>query len=405
MHRLIPLAIGIALGVACGGGGGDYRPPGDDVRDLDQDQDGYTPNQGDCDDEVPDVHPEAHDPIGDDKDANCDGQDGIDADRDGYVDMGSGGEDCDDEDPSIYPGADEVGWDGIDQDCSGFDMEDYDVVAAGNTHNCAIRSTGRIDCWGDDANGTTFEPTSSGWESIAAGKNVTCALDEAGALECWGTDEFGVVSGAPSGVWTHVDVSEEHACVTHEYTGEGQCWGLDDGSGRLDDMPTGVAWKRLATGVNHTCGIDLSDDTAVCWGSNSSDQLDPLPGHFYKELALGHTHSCGIETDGRMECWGSNNLDQTVPDDRPGPYDFVGASFNHTCAIKQGSFPHCWGADFSGQSDDLPPGLMRHIDAGRDHSCGIRADNGAIRCWGSNSHGQIDSPSPEIEQDPDGTGG
>ena len=102
-----------------------------------------------------------------------------------------------------------------------------------------------------------------------------------------------------------------------------------------------------------------------------------------------------------MDCWGANDLGQVVPDDQPGPYDFVGATFNHTCAIKQGSFPYCWGADFSGQSEDLPSGLMSHIDAGRDHSCGIRADNGAIRCWGSNSHGQIESPSPAAEQDPD----
>ena len=108
MRRLTLIALLISAGFACGGGNRDYNNPATSARDTDEDGDGFTPNEGDCNDDDPDVHPDAHDPAGDGKDANCDGMDGVDADEDGYVDMGSGGDDCNDDDPSINPGELEI---------------------------------------------------------------------------------------------------------------------------------------------------------------------------------------------------------------------------------------------------------------------------------------------------------
>ncbi|RMF85416.1 MAG: PASTA domain-containing protein, partial [Nitrospirae bacterium] len=45
--------------------------------DLDGDGDGYTPNQGDCNDADAAIHPGAPDPPGDGVDQNCDGADGV----------------------------------------------------------------------------------------------------------------------------------------------------------------------------------------------------------------------------------------------------------------------------------------------------------------------------------------
>jgi hypothetical protein len=58
----------------------------------------------------------------------------------------------------------------------------------------------------------------------------------------------------------------------------------------------------------------------------------------------------------------------------------------------QGSIPQCWGADFVDQVGDMPTGLMRHMDAGRDHSCGITRELGSLVCWGSDIHGQSSPP-------------
>jgi len=83
----------------------------------DADNDGFTPCDGDCDDTQPSLNPNATDLVGDGVDQNCDGIDGTDSDGDGHASELSGGEDCDDADNSIFPGAVEVWYDGIAQDC------------------------------------------------------------------------------------------------------------------------------------------------------------------------------------------------------------------------------------------------------------------------------------------------
>ncbi len=52
-------------------------------------------------------------------DQNCDGVDGVDADRDGFASPPTGGLDCDDASAAVHPGADDPAGDGIDQNCDG----------------------------------------------------------------------------------------------------------------------------------------------------------------------------------------------------------------------------------------------------------------------------------------------
>ena len=117
---------------------------------ADADADGYTEDV-DCDDDNADIHPDATE-ICDGVDNNCDEavDEGFDADGDGYLDAESceGGEDCDDSDSGVHLGATELPYDGIDQDCDGEDLLDvdgdgYDAVEAGGT-----------DC--DDSDATVF---------------------------------------------------------------------------------------------------------------------------------------------------------------------------------------------------------------------------------------------------------
>jgi hypothetical protein len=82
----------------------------------DADGDGYTVEDGDCNDTLPEVNPGAEDTVGNDVDDNCDGTDGVDADQDGAASRASGGDDCNDADPDIaapidwYKDDDSDGW-------------------------------------------------------------------------------------------------------------------------------------------------------------------------------------------------------------------------------------------------------------------------------------------------------
>jgi hypothetical protein len=94
--------------------------------DIDDDGDGFTENQGDCNDGDADIHPNAIDVCGDGIDNDCAGGDetcavdprDIDDDGDGFTENQG---DCNDNDDEIHPNALEVCGDGIDNDCSGGD--------------------------------------------------------------------------------------------------------------------------------------------------------------------------------------------------------------------------------------------------------------------------------------------
>ena len=123
-----------------------------DGRDgVDADKDGSIAEASggdDCDDGDAAVHPGAADPIGDGIDSNCDGADGIDADSDGHATDKAGGDDCDDSDASRHPGALDLVGDGIDQNCDGVDGID------GDRDGHASKASGGDDC--DDARASVF---------------------------------------------------------------------------------------------------------------------------------------------------------------------------------------------------------------------------------------------------------
>jgi RHS repeat-associated protein len=93
------------------------------VGDFDNDHDGFTANQGDCDDGRASVHPGATEIPGNGIDEDCSGADTInpgtiDADHDGFTPLQG---DCNDLSAGINPGAVDVAGNGIDENCNGAD--------------------------------------------------------------------------------------------------------------------------------------------------------------------------------------------------------------------------------------------------------------------------------------------
>ena len=147
-----------------GGDDGGEDGGGDDgvgEADVDDDNDGFTENEGDCNDDNSDVYPGAAEYCNN-RDDDCDGDiddpedlaDGQgdtrfeDADGDGFGNAAESAEacehsdgwvdddtDCDDTHASAHPGGIEQNWNGIDEDCDGedFDLEGCMARAVQNT--------------------------------------------------------------------------------------------------------------------------------------------------------------------------------------------------------------------------------------------------------------------------------
>jgi hypothetical protein len=92
-------------------------------KSIDKDKDGFTKEQGDCNDSDSSINPDATEICGDGIDQDCSGSDlscdDVDNDGDGYTETQG---DCDDGNTAVHPAAEEVCGDGIDQDCDGSDL-------------------------------------------------------------------------------------------------------------------------------------------------------------------------------------------------------------------------------------------------------------------------------------------
>ena len=287
--------------------------------------------------------------------------------------------------------------------------------------------------------------------SVSAGATHTCAVLDDGSLKCWGKNDYSGLLGIGStlsqnyltpqfigGGYTSVSASQSHSCAVLN-DGSAWCWGINS-YGRLGTLspaystsPTQVqlteSVSSIYTGLTHTCAI-LFDDTIKCWGRNNKAQLGldesttqyntPIEFGYkfqstFSEVATAWYHTCAITSMGNLNCWGAGmwgylGFGTTESHYSPRKLNLgenrtaisVSTRTRHTCAILDDGTLKCWGVNNYGQlgigstvQKDTPQlvdiGIGRtavSVSAGDQHTCAI-LDDGSLKCWGSNSHGQI----------------
>lgn len=243
-----------------------------------------------------------------------------------------------------------------------YDGLTWKAIAAGEEHNCAISTTGRLFCWGRNAEGqagltnpatgslievvlVSGQPAPTDWISVAAGQFHTCATRMDGSLYCWGRNVEGQLGNgmpasgkiAPQLVGTGykgpLGLGVNHTCAIQQ-NGSLQCWGRNS-NGQLGDNTTvdkslpltvdaATDWVEVTGGNASTCGRKM-DGTTYCWGVNTFGHLGigdlgqrrvpTLVAGTHTSITLGFGHACGVSTTGALLCWGSGEFGQNARGD------------------------------------------------------------------------------------------
>ncbi|MBK7398459.1 MAG: hypothetical protein IPJ34_19725 [Myxococcales bacterium] len=290
-------------------------------------------------------------------------------------------------------------------------IDDAVDVAAGWTRACAVRHDGHVLCWGFEGFDALVDeslrpgrssPVPRAVEGLADARTISCggftccAVRTNGRVACFGDNRFGQLGdgGKVTRPWA-ADVANLTHVVQVTATGARSCALRSDG--------TVWCWGLA---LDQGLGDGSTIDRAV---------PGPVPGVKHATSLGGGAQSICAVADGEVVCWGtlpSSGVDE--PPRRPGSIGFL-ASFDPLavesgatvespiCVRSAGGEVACLGNNLHGQlgngTTEGERSLVRveglsdvtSIAVGGAHVCALRLD-GELWCWGSNESGQLAAP-------------
>jgi titin len=255
-------------------------------------------------------------------------------------------------------------------------LENLVAVAAGEHHQMALLSNGKVVVWGD-ANSTNgqvkFPADLKHVTAIAAGGFHSLALKSDGTVVAWGVNTNGQ-STPPPGLKKVVAIAAgENHSLALKADGTVVGWG-DDTYGQ-SDPPTNLNHVvAIAAGGDHSLALK-SDGTVTAWGFMLFRPPPPVQSNIVA-IAAGSYHDLLLKRDGTVVPW--------VPWYGNWYYDFpppglsnvvaIAAGENRNLALKADGTVVAWG-DYRYESAQVPEGLSRvaFIGAGAYSSLALTA--------------------------------
>jgi alpha-tubulin suppressor-like RCC1 family protein len=196
--------------------------------------------------------------------------------------------------------------------------------------------------------------------SLTVGGSHACGVTADSVAWCWGRNDAGQLGAST----TERCEPAGKPCATNPVAVSGD-----------------LTFRSLTAGASHTCGL-TTDAHAYCWGSNNEYQLgvpqtldqcyDAIARCQYSPVAAalvpalislqagpGANRTCGIVVSAQtVVCWGSEaelavlaQPNDWVPSVEGGAvtYSSVVSGFGHICALRKTGTPVCWGANNQAQ--------------------------------------------------------